>query len=339
MASLVSVIIPTYKGAENLSRAIDSVLSQLYDSIEIIVVDDNDPSTIERTQTEEVMKKYKEKGIYYIQHERNKNGAAARNTGIARAEGEYICFLDDDDFYFEERIKRSVEVIEKNQFFDAVYCNVIITNKTNIKGIIRANKVLTQKDILLNEMAIGTGSNIFLKRKVFTVLKEFDESFKRHQDLEFMLRLLQKFNINYLEEFLIVKATNETNNIPKYEVLSSVKNLYFAKFRSVINSLSDEDREEFYSIQYRELFLSALTSKNKAYIKKATEDLKEIRNIKYQEKALVFLFTSRLLNERMYKILKNINNAVKNKRTIYKLNEDKNDRELEFCRKIIKQSN
>ncbi|KOF08620.1 hypothetical protein AC739_19410, partial [Planococcus glaciei] len=195
MTETVSVIIPTYKGAKNLARAIDSILHQTYNSIEIIVVDDNDPFSNERNETEAVMKKYERKEIKYIKHGVNKNGAAARNTGIAQAKGEYICFLDDDDFYFANRVKKSVEILEKSQIYDAVYCSVIITNKSNIKGIIKADKVLTTKDILLDEMVIGTGSNIFLKREVFEVLKGFDESFRRHQDLEFMLRCLEKFKI------------------------------------------------------------------------------------------------------------------------------------------------
>lgn len=91
----VSVIIPTYKGSSALNRAIDSVLCQSYKEIEIIVVDDNDPTSDERKNTEALMSRYiGDKRIRYIKHQRNSNGAVARNTGITAATGKL--FVADD---------------------------------------------------------------------------------------------------------------------------------------------------------------------------------------------------------------------------------------------------
>lgn len=116
---IVSVIIPTYKGSSALNRAIDSVLCQSYKEIEIIVVDDNDPTSDERKNTEALMSRYiGDKRIRYIKHQRNSNGAVARNTGITAATGKYIAFLDDDDYYLPNRIEKSVRYLETNR--DAV---------------------------------------------------------------------------------------------------------------------------------------------------------------------------------------------------------------------------
>ena len=96
----VSIIIPTYGGSESLLKSVDSVLLQDYSEFEIIVVDDNDPDTDARKKTELLMGKYtNDPRVKYIKHERNKNGSAARNTGFIESEGEYICLLDDDDFF------------------------------------------------------------------------------------------------------------------------------------------------------------------------------------------------------------------------------------------------
>ncbi len=71
MREMVSVIITTYKGAKKLQRAILSVLGQTYSNVEIIVVDDNNPGTIERADTEKVMATFKKnKNIRYIQHKK-----------------------------------------------------------------------------------------------------------------------------------------------------------------------------------------------------------------------------------------------------------------------------
>lgn len=79
--------------------------------MEIIVVDDNDPSSNERYMTEDLLCKYLiDKRVIYIKHDRNKNGSAARNSGYKKSKGDYIMFLDDDD----EFEKTKVEVQQKN---------------------------------------------------------------------------------------------------------------------------------------------------------------------------------------------------------------------------------
>ena len=79
---LVSIVIPTYSRPLYLKRCIESVLNQTYSNIEIFVVDDNNPDTEFRRDTEKIMSEYlNHKNVTYLQHECNKNGSAARNTG------------------------------------------------------------------------------------------------------------------------------------------------------------------------------------------------------------------------------------------------------------------
>ncbi|MGG6496129.1 UNVERIFIED_CONTAM: glycosyltransferase family 2 protein, partial [Bacteroidetes bacterium 56_B9] len=89
---------------------------------EVIVVDDNNPEMPARKRTELLMQQYAENAkVKYIKHEHNKNGAAARNTGIQIAKGEYIAFLDDDDEYYKNRIRICVDTLSENPEYDAVY--------------------------------------------------------------------------------------------------------------------------------------------------------------------------------------------------------------------------
>ena len=106
----VSVIIPTYHRSECIVRAVDSVLSQTLQDIEVIVVDDNGKATDEGEKTAKIMAGYTNNPkVIYLRHDVNKNGAAARNTGIRNAAGEYISFLDDDDIYLPQRLELMVE--------------------------------------------------------------------------------------------------------------------------------------------------------------------------------------------------------------------------------------
>ena len=80
---LISVVIPTYKNRGGLVSSIESVLNQTYTNFEVIVVDDNSPTSMERGTTEQIMQQFvNNPKVVYIKHEKNKNGAAARNTGI-----------------------------------------------------------------------------------------------------------------------------------------------------------------------------------------------------------------------------------------------------------------
>ena len=109
MNPLVSVIIPTYKRSDMLPRAINSVLKQTYENVQVVVVDDNDSNSEYRRCTEKQMSFYaNDKRVKYIRHCKNSNGAVARNTGIKNADGEIITFLDDDDVYQTDKIKKQV---------------------------------------------------------------------------------------------------------------------------------------------------------------------------------------------------------------------------------------
>lgn len=97
----VSVIIPTYNSASLISQAISSVLGQTYDDYEILVIDDGS-----NDDTQERLKPYLGRISYFYQD--NQERSAARNAGIARASGEYLAFLDADDYWLPRYLERQV---------------------------------------------------------------------------------------------------------------------------------------------------------------------------------------------------------------------------------------
>ena len=103
-ANLVSVIIPTYKRSSMLERAINSVLSQSYDFFELLIINDNYPGDEWSNQVENRVNSFNDKRIRFINQDIHINGAAARNVGIKNATGEYIAFLDDDDYFDAVRL-------------------------------------------------------------------------------------------------------------------------------------------------------------------------------------------------------------------------------------------
>lgn len=251
---LVSVIIPTYKRPDRLSRAVESVLNQTYPRIEVIVVDDNDPDTDGRVKTEAIMEHFKnDPRVRYIQHEHNKNGSAARNTGARTAIGEYLAFLDDDDEYLPRRVETMIERIESLPEEYAVCYSRLVFRFSNGKEVMSTEK--REGDLLLNalmkELNINIGSNNLVKRSAYDSIGGFDESFQRNQDHEFLVRLLQKFKIAYCDELgLIVNVPDERRNVNIEKTL----NHYVETFKPVIDTLSPFEKKQFYNSVNRNLF-------------------------------------------------------------------------------------
>lgn len=127
---LVSVVIPTYSRNLALTRAIDSVLAQTHEKLEIIVVDDNPPESEWRESTQRLMQQYANNPkIHYIKNAQNLGGSGARNEGIKAANGEYIAFLDDDDEYFPEKVEKQLHCFLTTEFekLALVFCDSVMT--------------------------------------------------------------------------------------------------------------------------------------------------------------------------------------------------------------------
>lgn len=112
---LVSVVVATYRREDTLKTALESLKSQSYENIEVIVVDDN-ADDMWNNKVQDIFKNFvDDKRYIYLKNEKNIGSAKTRNRGINIAKGEYITFLDDDDIYLPCKIENQVKLmIEKN---------------------------------------------------------------------------------------------------------------------------------------------------------------------------------------------------------------------------------
>lgn len=217
--SLVSVIIPTYK-RDSILRAIDSVLLQDYPNIEIIVVDDNAEHLEYRKKVEESLSELiASEKVKLVQNEKNLGGSLARNEGILASSGEYIAFLDDDDWYLPNKISKQVDVLE-NSDSALVYCwcrgedkngNVVWENKTSYEG-----------NILIQAMTgcVANTSLIMCKREVLFDVGLF-EDMPCKQDVFVELKLATKgYTFACVKEILVVYGNSDDD----FQRISNVSN-------------------------------------------------------------------------------------------------------------------
>ena len=272
---MVTVIITTYGANTKLLRAIESVLWQSYKDLEVVVVDDNNPDSAERKATESMMLRYREDSrVRYIKHNENKNGAAARNTGISNANGEYIAFLDDDDYYLPKKIEKSVILLDSNHDLVGVCQRVVRINNNHVVDVMHVEDghILTTEDVLISKEGIGSGSNIFVCKEVVDRLGGFDTQFQRKQDIEFILRVVKSGPVVFQGEVQIVKDVSGIRRL-NYENNRNALIQFVDKFRSEIDELTQDKRKEYFTTQYTFLYNVARLTGNREIIKKAAEDL------------------------------------------------------------------
>ncbi len=263
MSNLVSVIVPTHKGEEFIQRAVDSILSQTHKNIEVLVVDDNGRNTENQLKTQKEMEKYKdEPRVKYLVHEVNKNGSAARNTGIRASKGEYIAFLDDDDVFRPDNIEKHLALLTKlPDDYGLTYCgfmNIIPGMKEEIIHPSQEGDVLF--DFLVRKMRVGT-SLILMKREVIDHVKEWDESFRRHQDWEFLARVLQKYKMGRVDNVGLVKYVTSRHNAKQPDVFMKNRIHFLEKMKSIIEQFDKNGQRAIYDVHYSHIGLEYFKAK------------------------------------------------------------------------------
>jgi len=240
----VSVVIPTYNRDQYIKRAIDSALSQTIENIEVIVVDDGSSD-----RTDEVVERIRDSRITYLKHEANRGGSAARNTGIEYATGEYISFLDSDDEWLPTKLEQQRDELEsRSSEWVAAYCDFKRTRSNRLVEIVdnhirrptglEGDEELVAR-IFLRKFAHGGASTLFVKQHIINEMGGFDPSFQRHQDLEFLVRLLQFGKLAYVDETLIKK--HDTGN-PSVDAAAQAMEHFNEKFADLIQQLGYHDQ-------------------------------------------------------------------------------------------------
>lgn len=199
---LVTAIITTHNRLELLKRAIKSVYAQTYKEMELIVVDD---ASTDGTQAycESLPLRY-----LHIPKAESRGGNHARNLGVKMARGEYVAFLDDDDYWLPKKIEKQVALMESKDC-ELVYCG----RRLELVGM---DGEVTYRDKLPNPLHYGdmrrkilwvictTTTNILAKRQALLDVGLFDENLCFWQEYELTIRMAQRKPFYFVNEPLSV---------------------------------------------------------------------------------------------------------------------------------------
>ena len=196
----VSVIIPTYNRLPLLKEAVDSVLAQDFEDLELIVVDDGSTDG-----TPEEMKKYGGR-VKLFQHPLNKGVSAARNKGVLHAKGKYIAFLDSDDLWVKGKLKIQVAFLDDNPPYPLCYTDEIWIRKgTRVNPMVKHAKYSGWIFEKCLPLCIISPSSAMMRKTLFRRVGLFDEALSVCEDYDFWLRVSVRFPIFFINRKLIVK--------------------------------------------------------------------------------------------------------------------------------------
>ncbi|MCA9408166.1 MAG: glycosyltransferase family 2 protein [Candidatus Omnitrophica bacterium] len=198
---LVSIIIPTYNHGRFICDAVDSVLAQTYNPMEIIVVDDGSTDN-----TQQQLKKYRNTIINI--HKANQGLSAARNTGLQHAKGKIIAILDADDMWYPQKLDQQVQKMLSNQNIGLVGCGRSYVDEYGVLTGGAKKKTYRSKREFLSELylknAVGTGgSGAIILKDCFDKVGGFDETLRSAEDWDMWLRVSAVWDVDFVEEELV----------------------------------------------------------------------------------------------------------------------------------------
>ena len=202
----ISVILPVHNRADVLPRAIGSVIEQELKDFELIVIDDGSTDA-----SAEVAKSFDDERIRLIRLERNRGGNVARNEGIRAASAPLIAFLDSDDRYLPSKFSRVVAEFERRPKLDLLVDSFVKVQPPGSRKaeVIRRNPVIDDREqfrtALFTRRLWKATPAITVKREIALEAGLFDETLRRLQDFEFLIRVSELANCASTDEVLWVK--------------------------------------------------------------------------------------------------------------------------------------
>jgi glycosyltransferase involved in cell wall biosynthesis/GR25 family glycosyltransferase involved in LPS biosynthesis len=257
-----SVIIPTFRRSENLAHAIRSVATQDYHDIEIVVVSDNGRNMTAANDAvasivNSAASQFQNITFKLIHHKSNRNGAAARNTGLWASSGEYVSFLDDDDEYLQGRLSKVITELRKQPAsIGGAFCGFFGWNSpVNDLGRYAVENQLEYLLALDYKRHYFSTNTVTYRRQVLLDVNGFDESFRRHQDIELNARVLQRYAFAPVRECLarIRPIPTDVDNRVFDMAILELKEKFLGTFRGVIDSLDPAVAKSIYERHWQEV--------------------------------------------------------------------------------------
>jgi glycosyltransferase involved in cell wall biosynthesis len=229
MSAFFSIIMPTYNRAHLIGKAIESVLAQTFTGWELIVVDDGSTDN-----TRAVVASYNDPRIHYV-YQQNAERSAARNKGISHARGQYICFLDSDDYYLPDRLEKLHTFLSKNTDKGALFITDMLVDNGKEQKTLHLPE-LAHPENVADYFALNTVfcQQVCAPAKVFSN-HLFNPLFRIGEDFELWLRISAEFPVVKISDaatVVISEHEDRSVNIKKHNSAVEQRTMYHYAFKA-----------------------------------------------------------------------------------------------------------
>ena len=245
MMPTVSIILPTYNRVGSVQAAIHSVLAQTYIDYELIVVDDGSTD-----ETASHVREIADPRLIYVLHPQNKGAAAARNTGMRMARGDYIAFLDSDDTWHPQKLEVQVEFL-KNSPDQVGGCvtsyRLVFEDHSVIREIAMEPSFYEQS---LKGCNLSPGSTLLFEKECLDKVGFQNETLKRFEDWEWQIRFARFYQ---WQRVPVVSADIRTGHTVNFDTAKQA----LIQFQSLVEAFPDTDKKTIKMAIFYELFYAS----------------------------------------------------------------------------------
>ncbi len=248
---LISVIIPTYNRAGHVGCAVRSVLTQTFEDLELIVVDDGSTDS-----TREVLAGFEDKRLRAVYQE-NKGVASARNLGLNLARGRYVAFLDSDDYWLEKKLELQLAFMQQSGFCISQTQEAWIRKGKRVNPGARHQKFAGWIFARSLVLCLVSPSCVMMHADLVRQGFLFNESLPACEDYELWLRVSLHCPVGLVPRGLTVKQGGRTDQLSR-----SIIGLDLWRIQALLNILEKKD----IALDKKVLVMQALQEKSRVYI-------------------------------------------------------------------------
>lgn len=215
MAGLVSIIMPSYNTASFIAESIQSVLAQSYTDWELIIVDDCSPDN-----TDQVVKPYlSDERIHYLKNEKNSGAAVSRNKALREAKGKWVAFLDSDDLWMPDKLKKQISFMEKNDYHFSYTNYTEIDTEDHSNGITITGPKRITKTGFFNYCWPGC-LTVMYDAEAIGLIQIAD--IKKNNDYAMWLKVCQKADCYLLDEELALYRRGRAGSVSTHSIKTMI---------------------------------------------------------------------------------------------------------------------
>ncbi len=281
MNKLVSIIIPNYNNEKYIVRCLDSILQQTYENIEVIIIDDGSTDN-----SWNIINQYRTRDNFTIVKQYNMNASVARNKGIELSRGEYLFFLDSDDYIFSDAIEKMVHTYNEINIDLVIgdFCLVEENEKLIRKEKHSVYNLMIDNPLLYSYISPNPSNKLY-KRCIIIDNGIYFGNVRIGQDLNFYMKYLLKCkNIVFIDNLIyswrqVENGMSQTASLKIFDIVASFQDI--KKFYTISNSQKEYDK-----------YVTAVEFKHYCY---QMEKQIKFRNYKMR-KLIVYYFSNAIAN-------------------------------------------